>query len=176
MWSWTNSSSWRSLSFLFCMSRIWRQALYVLDAYPIVQCSCCYKKSCFTHQLPWHEGLTCSEFDSLHPELAVDQEAAQHLISATTQQCTKCKKRVRSYTIPHTFYCVQDFCLQIERSAGCDHMTCEPYFIWEPRTCNAWAIPSSSRAGLLCLLFFWLVTNTLSPQIRSLRASVVCVH
>jgi len=118
--------------FLFCMWRIWWQALYVLDAYPIVQCSWCYKKSCFTHQLPWHEGLTCSEFDSLHPELAVDQEAVQLLISTTTQQCTKCKKRVRSYTIPRIFHYIQDFCSQIERSAGCDHMTCEPYFIWDP--------------------------------------------
>lgn len=75
------------------------------DEYPIVQCTWCYKKSCFTHQLPWHEGLTCAQFDSLRPDVAADQEAAQLLIGTTTQQCSKCKKR-------------------IERSAGCDHMTC----------------------------------------------------
>ena len=130
---------------LSCMSRIWWQALCDLDAYPIVQCSWCYKKSCFTHQLPWHEGLTCSEFDSLHPDLAVDQEAAQLLISMTTQQCTKCKKWVCSYTIPHLLHHIQDFYSQIKRSAGCDYMTCEPYFIWEAQMCKTWG---STWAGL----------------------------
>jgi len=75
------------------------------DAYPIVQCSWCYKKSCFTHQLPWHEGLTCAEFDFFNTDFTDGQVAAQRLISRTTQQCARCKKR-------------------IERSAVCDYMTC----------------------------------------------------
>ncbi|KAH8834497.1 hypothetical protein DL96DRAFT_1580767 [Flagelloscypha sp. PMI_526] len=71
---------------------------------PIVQCSWCFKKSCFTHQLPWHEGLTCAQFDAVRTD-AADQEEAKRLIDSTTQTCTKCKQK-------------------IERSAGCDYMTC----------------------------------------------------
>ncbi|EDR12657.1 uncharacterized protein LACBIDRAFT_292698 [Laccaria bicolor S238N-H82] len=82
---------YQSISFL---EDILTQALRNVDEYPIVQCTWCYKKSCFTHQLPWHEGLTCAQFDSLRPDVAADQEAAQLLIGTTTQQCSKCKKRV----------------------------------------------------------------------------------
>jgi hypothetical protein len=104
-----------------------------LDSVPIVQCSQCYKKSCFTHQLPWHEGLTCEEFDFVRPNIAADQEATQRLINSTTQQCPRCKKKVGTRTLSCLFrYCSDVFCFQIERSAGCDHMTCELYFICCP--------------------------------------------
>lgn len=27
----------------------------------IVRCAKCYKKTCFTHKIKWHEGLTCHQ-------------------------------------------------------------------------------------------------------------------
>jgi IBR domain, a half RING-finger domain len=35
---------------------------------PLMICNSCRLLSCFTHQTPWHEGMTCVEFDS--PEAA----------------------------------------------------------------------------------------------------------
>jgi IBR domain, a half RING-finger domain len=35
---------------------------------PLMICSSCRMLSCFTHQAPWHEGMTCVEFDA--PESA----------------------------------------------------------------------------------------------------------
>ncbi|KAL4916605.1 hypothetical protein BDW62DRAFT_185989 [Aspergillus aurantiobrunneus] len=34
---------------------------------PIIICKYCHTRTCFTHQRPWHEGMTCYEFD--HPEV-----------------------------------------------------------------------------------------------------------
>ncbi|EEY19611.1 conserved hypothetical protein [Verticillium alfalfae VaMs.102] len=56
---------------------------------PIVICLHCSGRSCFTHEVAWHDGLTCEEFDSLlaDPEnfrsrievenAAVDEEEAR---------------------------------------------------------------------------------------------------
>ncbi|KAI0490654.1 hypothetical protein F4859DRAFT_15858 [Xylaria cf. heliscus] len=32
---------------------------------PLMICTNCRGKTCFTHQSPWHDGLTCREFDNL---------------------------------------------------------------------------------------------------------------
>lgn len=42
---------------------------------PIMTCFHCGARTCFTHQLPWHEGLTCLEFD--HPEVAEARERTE---------------------------------------------------------------------------------------------------
>jgi hypothetical protein len=103
-----------------------------LYAFLIVQCSMRYKKSCFAHQFFWHESLTCEEFDSLRPDVAADQDAARRLIGATTQQCTKCKKKKVLYFCTvltlSVVVVVQNFHLQIERAFDCDHMRCELFF------------------------------------------------
>ncbi|KAL2812343.1 hypothetical protein BDW59DRAFT_167837 [Aspergillus cavernicola] len=39
---------------------------------PIVTCIYCGARTCFTHQRPWHDEMTCYEFD--HPALAIAQE------------------------------------------------------------------------------------------------------
>src|SRR6202020_626630 len=57
----------RKYLLLFIPDNSLTRVMCSLDGYPIVQCSWCYKKSCFTHKLPWHEGLTCAEFDSTRP-------------------------------------------------------------------------------------------------------------
>lgn len=33
--------------------------------HPIVTCLHCSQRSCFQHGVPWHEGLTCREYDRL---------------------------------------------------------------------------------------------------------------
>ena len=53
--------------------------------------------------MPWHEGLTCSEYDNIRR--GSDQQT-QDLLERETKQCPKCGVR-------------------ITKNGGCDHMTCK---------------------------------------------------
>lgn len=46
------------------------------DAEPIITCNLCQQRSCFTHRVPWHTGLTCSQYDEA-PELARQMQEAE---------------------------------------------------------------------------------------------------
>ena len=79
----------------------------------IVQCVNCYKLTCFTHKCPWHEDMTCEEYDM--PRKDGQQHASQRWISGHTKKCPKCP-------------------VHIEKNEGCDHMTCSKCkheFCWE---------------------------------------------
>ncbi|CUA73528.1 hypothetical protein RSOLAG22IIIB_10865 [Rhizoctonia solani] len=81
---------------------------------PIVTCDYCHTLSCFVHRVPWHHGLTCEQY-------TLKQEA-----QANNQYLTTYTKR-----------CPNPACgLAIEKSYGCDHMTCRcrHKFCW---TCMA---------------------------------------
>ncbi|UJR14349.1 hypothetical protein I4U23_001345 [Adineta vaga] len=72
------------------------------DQNNIIRCVKCRKKSCFIHRVHWHEGLTCAKYDEQidSGRRATDQWLAQH-----TKNCPKCR-------------------YGIEKTTGCDHMTC----------------------------------------------------
>ncbi|KAL3473969.1 hypothetical protein BJX99DRAFT_232452 [Aspergillus californicus] len=48
---------------------------------PIMICTHCGTRTCFTHQRPWHEGMTCEEFDN--PELVIEQQSQRGRKKAT---------------------------------------------------------------------------------------------
>lgn len=85
---------------------------------PIVVCSTCHHKSCYVHDRPWHEGMTCEQFDVKLRMYAEQDSASRTYITHNTKPCPKCKR-------------------QIERNGGCDHMVCRPpggcghEFCWE---------------------------------------------
>ncbi|CAG8549267.1 17045_t:CDS:2, partial [Racocetra fulgida] len=63
----------------------------------------CGEKSCFTHDVPWHSGLTCDEFsEQLQTK---DYTANRAYYERHTKPCPRCK-------------------MSIEKNHGCDHMTC----------------------------------------------------
>ena len=68
---------------------------------PIVRCQTCGARSCFTHMCPWHEGLTCDDYD----RRAAENVESERNIQETTKACPKCG-------------------VHIYRDQGCDHMTC----------------------------------------------------
>ncbi|CAG8662918.1 28071_t:CDS:2 [Dentiscutata erythropus] len=67
-------------------------------------CPKCGSKACFTHDVPWHEGLTCSEYDQRKNN---EQEVATHnYLLKETKPCPNCG-------------------VHIVKNGGCDHMTCK---------------------------------------------------
>jgi hypothetical protein len=68
----------------------------------IVTCYNCHQKTCFTHKIQWHEGLTCEEYDL---EIDPNYEFSRRWIIKNSKKCPNC---------PY----------QIEKNDGCDHMIC----------------------------------------------------
>ncbi|KAI9151303.1 Maltose O-acetyltransferase [Paramyrothecium foliicola] len=92
------------------------------DAQPIVKCMTCGGRTCFTHGIPWHSGLSCEEYDvvqssksgaiiassltshasaltaaSLTEDLLraiEDERATQSTIKSTTKPCPRCGKNI----------------------------------------------------------------------------------
>jgi len=72
-------------------------------AAPVMTCSECRFKSCFTHDVPWHDGVTCNDFTVML--LNNVDKATTAYFSSVTKPCPGCNK-------------------SIEKNGGCDHMTC----------------------------------------------------
>ncbi|KIM22909.1 hypothetical protein M408DRAFT_78334, partial [Serendipita vermifera MAFF 305830] len=84
----------------------------------IVTCHSCGTKQCFRHQVLWHEGFTCAQWDEHQRVTVVQQEMSDEWIQANTKPCPRCSSR-------------------LEKAEGCDHFTCRPpggcghQFCWE---------------------------------------------
>ncbi|KAM7224098.1 hypothetical protein V8F06_000571 [Rhypophila decipiens] len=82
-----------------------------------VECEECSFEMCFGHQIPWHRGLSCDEYDRMKKNLASnnsnDVESQQWLLrNAKTCRCGA----------------------YVEKQGGCFHMTCSSCgfeFCWE---------------------------------------------
>jgi hypothetical protein len=68
----------------------------------IINCAKCHKKTCFTHRTKWHEGLTCMNYDEQND---AGRRATEQWLAQKTKNCPNCQS-------------------SIEKTAGCDHMTC----------------------------------------------------
>lgn len=75
------------------------------------KCEKCKKSHCIKHHVAWHKGETCKEYDYRTNRKHKRQEdlASKRWIEETTKKCPGCKR-------------------SIEKSFGCDHMTCKPHF------------------------------------------------
>ncbi|CAG8625519.1 11597_t:CDS:2 [Ambispora gerdemannii] len=73
------------------------------DDEPIMTCNACRSKSCFTHDVPWHENHTCAEFAEKIETVQTAANQAYH--DRWTKKCPECK-------------------MAIEKNKGCDHMRC----------------------------------------------------
>jgi hypothetical protein len=76
------------------------------------KCEACKKSHCVPHCVGWHKGETCKEYDyRTNKKLRKQEElASKKTIERTTKKCPGCKR-------------------SIEKSFGCDHMTCKPPFL-----------------------------------------------
>ncbi|KUJ20806.1 uncharacterized protein LY89DRAFT_579286 [Mollisia scopiformis] len=88
------------------------------DGY-IFYCGACYTKTCVIHNVPWHEGETCTEYDYRQdPKVKAAEERASKIeIKGSSKPCPGpgCK-------------------VNITRNGGCEHMKCELIFeLWDAR-------------------------------------------
>ncbi|KAF7889978.1 uncharacterized protein EAF02_002393 [Botrytis sinoallii] len=75
------------------------------DAQPIMTCGTCSFKTCFTHKMPWHTGLTCGQYDVQQRGKSKKDKKSERLIKKATKPCPNCQ-------------------VPILKNKGCDHMTC----------------------------------------------------
>lgn len=96
-------------NFTFCLSpKCESGQIHTGPDHPLMTCTTCGFKTCFIHKLPWHEDLTCAEFD-LFNQARVRQEAASE-----------------AWIAEHTKLCPNPKCgMRIQKKTGCDHLTCE---------------------------------------------------
>ncbi|KAF2656696.1 hypothetical protein K491DRAFT_578106, partial [Lophiostoma macrostomum CBS 122681] len=72
---------------------------------PRFRCVACKASHCVVHQVPWHKGETCAEYDYRYVEQKAEDDASKKLIKGLAKQCPGCQSN-------------------IEKRDGCDHMTC----------------------------------------------------
>jgi len=72
---------------------------------PHIVCEECAFEMCFTHQRPWHTDLTCAQFDSQREHGDPDFHDTQEWLREHTKPCPGCR-------------------VDVEKDAGCFHMTC----------------------------------------------------
>src|SRR5579871_371355 len=76
---------------------------------PIFVCVACGFMHCIRHDIPWHEGETCQEYEHRKSERKIrDEEQTRRTIERTTKKCPG-----------------NGCSWNIEKNRGCDHMTCE---------------------------------------------------
>ncbi|KZT55753.1 hypothetical protein CALCODRAFT_498223 [Calocera cornea HHB12733] len=83
----------------------------------LLTCHACGFQSCAVHQLPWHKGLTCEEWEKAHggwwDPVRRRERGVRRWVGRKTRKCPGCGK-------------------DIEKQDGCDHMTCR-----QPVGCGA---------------------------------------
>ncbi|CAG8521915.1 17746_t:CDS:2 [Cetraspora pellucida] len=61
---------------------------------PIMICVACEKMTCYTHDVPWHEGRTCEQYEI---EKGTIEGATRDAIERETKCCPKCGFRIYKY-------------------------------------------------------------------------------
>ncbi|KAI1297604.1 hypothetical protein F5Y03DRAFT_409723 [Xylaria venustula] len=69
------------------------------------ECYACKHSACIHHDIPWHRGETCSEYDQRTRKQRQSERLSEKYIKETAKPCPRCKKSINKYF-------------------GCDHMTC----------------------------------------------------
>ena len=80
-------------------------------AEPIVVCEDCGFRSCFVHRMPWHDGVTCAQYDARNPEQVerdkrVEEKDYRKMFGEGVKPCPNCRS-------------------PIQKRGGCNLMSCE---------------------------------------------------
>ena len=70
------------------------------------KCKACKTSHCIKHDVPWHSGETCEEYDKRNIQKKKDEKASEAEITKSSKRCPSCNKAVHKFT-------------------GCNHITCK---------------------------------------------------
>lgn len=107
--------------------------LHVLADQPIVTCVRCGEKTCFNHNVVYHEGQTCKQYERSRPiKDALNRSVSRAVIWWRTRNCPGCFQPIQkhggvSLTIPSSASHANDYFLQ------CRHMSCRcgySLYVW----------------------------------------------
>jgi hypothetical protein len=73
---------------------------------PEFRCGACGARQCVRHNLPWHEGETCAEYDKRNPQRAREEWWSRDKIEGSSRACPKCGTA-------------------IYKAGGCAHVKCK---------------------------------------------------
>ncbi|KAG8747062.1 hypothetical protein FRC10_002478 [Ceratobasidium sp. 414] len=65
---------------------------------PVVICTTCNAKSCYNHDRPWHEGLTCEQYDKQRRD-EEQHKATDRYLEQHTKACPKCSRKVGLHVV-----------------------------------------------------------------------------
>jgi IBR domain, a half RING-finger domain len=71
----------------------------------MIRCRKCDYRMCFKHQVPWHTGYSCQEYETSHPEAAVTK-TNEEMIRKMSKPCPGCG-------------------IAVQKDGGCNNMSCE---------------------------------------------------
>jgi hypothetical protein len=75
---------------------------------PHIRCSECQFEMCFTHQTPWHDGMSCDHYESQRAHGDPDYAKTQKWLRTNTKNCPG-----------------QTCGVSIQKGDACFHMTCK---------------------------------------------------
>lgn len=82
---------------------------------PIVTCYVCHHRTCFMHQIPWHDGYTCDEWDQ-REKTRIGSATTTEYLTKFTKACPQCKKPIEKYDGCDSMLC--------KLPGGCGHKFC----------------------------------------------------
>ncbi|KAK3329695.1 hypothetical protein B0H66DRAFT_442615, partial [Apodospora peruviana] len=94
-------------NFQWCLSTTCESGQIQEEKCPRFKCESknCGARYCVVHNVPWHKGETCEEYDRRNQQRKRDDKASEDMINKTSKKCPECKKAVHKWS-------------------GCNHITC----------------------------------------------------
>jgi IBR domain, a half RING-finger domain len=103
----------------------WGQ-IHANPPYSILTCHGCKKKTCYRHQIALHENRPCIQCENKSGEVAL----MQYIEGSKVMRCPKCKHG-------------------IEKTSGCDHMTCRKPFGCGAQFCYRCGVDYNGSGGII---------------------------
>lgn len=72
----------------------------------LFECHSCKGRQCILHDVKWHEGLTCREYEERNSSKVKQDKASEATVKEISKQCPRCKRNIIKFV-------------------GCNHMTCK---------------------------------------------------